>query len=374
MNRTILILAFGIISQFSFGQINVVSNIGKMSEDQQKAFNVFKSYMGDCLDRDLAKKYWVKTNQKSYDNIFTEGFWNPSLYEVITDAKVLSIENLAKQKQLLKVEFGPNAEIVPKYAIVNYIYKAGKLDNYTNYYTKGWRSSKLGMITYKYPKSYSFNKEKAEEAIKFVDKLQRLFKLDKVENITYFIAKDCKEVRKVQGFDFVLGEGQEQCAFFDGVNNFVYTNQYAGENHQHELIHIVNKKYPKANYLFLSGLAVYNRGENVHQGHSLAYHSQKIVDALKGKTSYDLFYNDEAIKIEGTSVDYFIGAALIQMYLKNHSLESFYSVLEESNSEDYFRKNYQLFGANSFEDLNVKVLKTIAEFINPETKLLLDLN
>ncbi|QDZ64308.1 hypothetical protein EVD20_19995 [Elizabethkingia bruuniana] len=83
---------------------------------------------------------------------------------------------------------------------------------------------------------------------------------------------------------------------------------------------------------------------------------------------------EKEIKLEGTSVDYFVGAALIHLFLKKYTTEDLGMIMEKSSEKGFFEKNYYLFGATSLADLNSKIKETIKELSNPKTKLMLDLN
>ncbi|ATL44735.1 hypothetical protein OZ664_07275 [Elizabethkingia sp. HX WHF] len=374
MRKSFLFILF-VLSLNIIAQIHVVKNGENVSKNEEKAFEVFKSYMEVVDDRKGGQKFW-NTDKKftSYDFLFSEGFWNPNLYAYISQANVLSVSDIGGRAKLIRVLMSPSDKADNIYAIANYIFKNNKLSNYTDFYTKGWVERTVGNIEYHFPSDYSFSTTKAKQANVFVNKLQEIFKLDD-DKLHYYIAKNCKEVRTVQGFDYVLGEGQsDNCAFFDSQNKIIYTAAFSGENHRHELIHLINIKYPNAHYWLMSGFSVYSKSDNAHIGKSLAWHCQKISDFIKKHPDFNFLDEEKEIKLEGTSVDYFVGAALIHLFLKKYTTEDLGMIMEKSSEKGFFEKNYYLFGATSLADLNSKIKETIKELSNPKTKLMLDLN
>lgn len=208
MRKSFLFILF-VLSLNINAQINVVKNGGNISKNEQQAFDLFKSYMQIVDDRKEGQKFWnIDKKFASYDFLFSEGFWNPNLYAYISQANILSITDTGARSKLIRVLMSPSDKTDNLYAIVNYVFKDNKLSNYTDFYTEKWTKRTVGNIEYHFPSDYSFNLAKAKQANVFVNKLQKIFKLDNHNKLHYYIAKNCKEVRTVQGFDYVLGEGQ----------------------------------------------------------------------------------------------------------------------------------------------------------------------
>ncbi|OPB91583.1 hypothetical protein [Elizabethkingia occulta] len=375
MRNSFLVILFALSFNIN-AQINVIKNGGSISKNEQQALDLFKSYMQIVNDRNKGQKFW-NTDKKfeSYDFLFSEGFWNPNLYAYISQANVLSVSDIGEESKLIKVLMSPSDKTENIYAIVNYVFKNNKLSNYTDFYTEKWMKRTVGNIEYYFPSDYSFNLAKAKQANVFINKLENIFKFNNHNKLHYYIAKNCKEVRTVQGFDYVLGEGQSNhCAFFDSQNKIIYTTAFSGENHKHELIHLINTKYPNAHYWLTSGFSVYSNSDNVHIGKPLTWHCQKISDFIKEHPDFNFLDEEKEIKLEGTSVDYFVGAALIHQFLQQHTTKDLDMIMERSSDKGFFERNYYLFGASSSTDLNNKIKVTIKELSNPNTKLMLDLN
>ncbi|HAY3536640.1 hypothetical protein HZQ12_15625 [Elizabethkingia anophelis] len=375
MKKSFLFILF-VLSFNINAQINVVKNGGSISKNEQQAFELFKSYMQIGDDRKEGQKFWnTDKNFASYDFLFSEGFWNPNLYAYIYQANILSVTDTGAGSKIIRVLMSPSDKADNIYAIVNYVFKDNKLSNYTDFYTEKWTKRIVGNIEYHFPSDYSFNSANAKQANIFVNKLQDIFKLDNHNKLHYYIAKNCKEVRTIQGFDYVLGEGQsDNCAFFDSQNKIIYTTTFSGENHKHELIHLINIKYPNAHFWLTSGFSVYNNSDNAHIGKSLAWHCQKISDFIKEHPDFNFLDEEKEIKLEKTSVDYFVGTALIHLFLNKYTIEDLGMIMEKSSEKGFFEKNYYLFGATSVTDLNSKIKDTIKELSNPKAKLMLDLN
>ncbi len=224
-----------LLSLQSFSQkieTNIGGGIDLKNEDVNTIFNLWKNYLASNPDSIFDNPYWndsEKKKYKSYDLLKSEGFLSPSLYALEPSNTVLYIKEFGNDYIIHseyywineKSEFSPLAitDVVAKKE--NGIFK---LYNYLPYYTINWRSKQIGMINYYYHDDYVFDDENAKKANALLQKLNKLFDLDS-KNMTYYIARNCDEIHKMKGYDYVVSMGRTPslCRFTDTNNNIIYS-------------------------------------------------------------------------------------------------------------------------------------------------------
>lgn len=358
---------FLFFSLFSFGQ-ETTTNIGldTLSVDKNEIIHLWKNYLNSKPYQLNNNPNWLEADKKiykSYDLLRSEGFIQPSIYHFQLDNKILSITKNDKD-YIIKSAF-INKENLDIFAIINVVAtkQNGKfvLTNYQKTLTQNWKTKTVGSITYHYFPEYQFNEKNALKANEFLNTISSTFDL-KNEKINYFICKDCEDVFKTKGFDYVFTMGNStECGFFDSYNNIIYATQLAGENHQHELTHVINNYFPKANELLLIGLSAYFGGENAHNGKPILYHIKRVNDYLKTHPEVDLNKPNDFWKFDNeTNPQYAIGAVLCNLIIKkggipllkeflnsgksNQEFLSFIELklnLKKTNLNDYLRKNIE---------------------------------
>ncbi|SFI40217.1 hypothetical protein [Halpernia frigidisoli] len=327
----IKVLIFFLISNIIYSQVSFENSpyektytteqntIAQNWEDYVNSFR--ENSDGNCI-------YWKTSdlNKTGCNLLQTQGFYNPSLFKLPFKNQILSIlKNEDECFELSSIFYMINekSELNPFAIVKVYVEKIG--DNYyfkdnLNRNTKNWESKKVGLINYYFPKTYNFRSKNAEEASKFLNNLNKTFDLDKTNSINYFIAEKCAEVFKISGFDFAPNINTEKCAFYDIKNDIVYTSKFYGEFHKHELIHLINKKYPQAHYLLNTGLSIYNGGENVHKDYNFKTLLQKFNNYYiqNSNVTLDLFNLNNFEK--DIQIDYLIGAIIDDAILEKGGL------------------------------------------------------
>ena len=358
---------FLLLSTFCFGQ-ETTTNIGldTLSTERNEIIHLWKKYLNSKPYQLNNNPNWLEADKKvykSYDLLRSEGFIQPSIYHFQLDNKILSITK-NNDDYIIKSAF-INKENLDIFAIINVVAtkQNGKfiLTNYQKTLTQNWSTKTVGSITYHYFPEYQFNEENALKANEFINTISSTFDL-KNEKINYFICKDCDDVYKTKGFDYVFTMGNStECGFFDSYNNIIYATQLAGENHQHELTHVINKYFPKANDLLLIGLSAYFGEENSHNGKPILYHIKRVNDYLKAHPEVDLNKPNEFWKLDNeTNPQYVIGSVLCDLIIKKggipllkeflnsgKSIDDFLRFIElklnlkKTNLNDYLRKNIE---------------------------------
>ena len=306
------------------------------NSDIEEIKNVWHNYL-----RSNSKEYWKQDEVKALENFNIQnmpGILNPPLLNWKLNNRILSVVNISNNKYILKsVFFNNDLEIFAlTNVVVEKINAEFKLSNYIYHYTQDWNIEQKGNIKYIYNPSYKIANSEIKSAEQFYKKLCEVFNLN-AEQITYFIAEDCDDIYTMLGYDFFISKGAgKECGYFESQNNFVFVTNQGGANHYHELTHFINKFYPNANYLLLTGISAYISKDKAHFGKPLEYHTRRINNYLKANPEinlsnpFDFYFMDKE-----TNPQYVIGALLCDLIIerkgKNGLLETFnkYSTNEE---------------------------------------------
>lgn len=321
-------------------EVTLNAGLDTTNIDRKEIISLWKDYLhskpyeinnNPNWNEDDRKKY------KSYDLLKSEGFLKPSIYAFQLDNKILSITK-HDNYYIIKSAFiyKENLDI---YAIVNVVAKMkdGKyfLTNFQPIFTQNWKTKTIGNITYHFFPEYTLNEENALKANSFLDEICRTFNLKK-NIINYYICKDCDDIFRVKGFDYVITMGNSnECGFYDSENKIVYATQFAAENHKHELTHIINEYFPNANSLILTGLSAYFGEENAHKGKPLLFHIKRVNEYLKNHPEIDLNKPNDFWKLdEETNPQYVIGALICDIAIEKDGINMVKKILNNSKSDE----------------------------------------
>src|SRR5690606_24444678 len=206
------------------------------------------------------------------------------------------------------------------------------------------KTHKQSNIKYVYTPSFKLKKIEVKMVEKFYNKLCEVFNVTP-EPITYFIAEDCDAIYTLLGYDFFISKGMgNECGYFESENNFIFATKTGGANHYHELTHFINKFYPNANSLLLTGLSAYISKDKAHFGKPLEYHIKRVNEYLQSHPHIDLSNPFEFNYIdEETNPQYVIGALLCDLIIEKEGKDGLLKVFQNygSNEEllDYLNKN-----------------------------------
>lgn len=279
MNRKTLFFFLILIcifqSQICNSQVQIVENpsVKAYSSDQKSVYELWNNYLASWNTEDSGRcEMWASSEPC---DLLATGFFNPSLYKLNFTVQTLSIVPVDQNAFEITALFYwvDNNRNLNTMAITNVLVKRQqdgqfKLSNYLIHSTEDWKQAKVGAINYHYPVDYSFDPNKAVEANHFVNQLEKEFDLEN-EPIDYYLFKNCYDETRMRGFYYLPNLGlNKDCGYFDVDHNIIYTTQTLGEAHLHELVHLINKKYPNAHWLLLTGLAVYQPGEEATLGYS----------------------------------------------------------------------------------------------------------
>lgn len=314
-----LFLIFSIFCKSQTSSIEYTYNF--LDQKTIPVYKFWKQYVEyRATNNELYKSMWKEDEQ---DLIISASGFNPNLYEMFTKNKLLYIKELPDNKFEVSSMFYwiQDEDNVNLIAIVKYLISKSDdkyyFENYLDYSTKDWKNKSVGFIQYYYPKEYRFNLNKAKKANKIIRNLNKLFDL-KETKISYYIAEDCDKQLDKLGITNLATTGlMDQCGYFDKENNILLSTFYAGENYRHEIIHLINKKFPKAHYLLLTGLSVYHNDENANLGRSMKNLMKDFSEYADQNKDYKFAFTGTFPKINNKSgTEYLIGFMLIDKILE----------------------------------------------------------
>ncbi len=106
--------------------------------------------------------------------------------------------------------------------------------------TRAWRRVTLGSVTFVYPPTHRFKRQRARATATFVDSLARAFGLPKPAPITYYFTDDLGETLRALGLEFFPYGSDTVGGRSNVFVRHVYVGSSAnGEGYRHELAHIV---------------------------------------------------------------------------------------------------------------------------------------
>lgn len=343
MKKPFLTLFIALLSLSSSAQqFHINFGVDTLDEDKKQAAHLWMDYLHSNPDSLYDNVYWnfqEKLRYKRFDLLNAGGIVSPSLYAFLKryDNTVLSIQRLSKDTLLLRSMFyrpTSNAILAITQILAIQTAEGWKLGNYLPYHSRNWKVQTVGKIRYHYPPSYTFRPEQATKAHLFLQEMGRRFD-SPYDSIDYYIAEDCDGIYRLRGYDFGFNMGNAgNCGFIDEANDLYFATATSGEFHQHELMHLINKQYPKAHWLWLSGLAAYYGGENAHHGKPLIHHIKRVNEFLQKHPEIDLnkptaFYQLDA----ATNPQYVIGALLCEKAFKEGGLPLMKTILVEDSKD-----------------------------------------
>ncbi|MDR2207062.1 MAG: hypothetical protein LBE36_13010 [Flavobacteriaceae bacterium] len=389
MKKPFFSLVAIIICEICFSQVSIAplpeeyKDYLKIDTELQKVYDLWNLYLTKRSENnseavslwnpDEVKKY------KSYDIFESASQFHPSFYSFNLQNQLSYIRKIEDGSYRISSHYYwiDDDKLLHFYLTQNVMAKKinGQyyLSNYLLESTKNWEQKKVGLINYHYPVDYNFNKKNAKEADKTIQNVFHLFDI-KPFNVDYYISNNCSQKSEIIGMsDEIVGNILQRCAAYDLPNRTIYTTAYSGENHRHELIHVINEKYKDAHYLLLTGLAIYSKGEDVHLGMSFHYIFEKLNQYLE-KNDVRLNFVDDFPKFDSNiGSEYAFGAILIDMILEKGNISLLKNALEKiKNDEDlnnFIKNELQI----SNDELSNKIREKVKEFASLNFKFKINL-
>lgn len=387
MKKVILFFCFlafvGILSKgerkISTNAFDVNNNVDK---DKLEIFKLWNSYLKSRPDSIYDNPYWNSAEKKTYYNydlLESEGFINPSLHAFNYDNKVLEIRNEGDYYVIRSMFYTTWNDDLFILAITNYIVKKEdnieyKLYNWLPFYTRNWRRKSLGIIDYCYYPEFPFNPYEAEKANKMIEALKVKLGAKINGKIRYYIAQNCDEINKLKGYDYVIGSGDKicnTCGYTDVHNNIIYADAVKGVNYQHELTRLINTSFPKANVLFINGLAEYFNETEKQLGLSHRQHYIRMNTYLNEHKNEDIsnFQNSKFYTMDNLTAPYYlVGMIICQKTLEVGGVELLKIGLNAGSSDEDVCKFIESNLNIKKHNLNKFIRDEISKYANEDMK------
>ena len=349
----------------SFGQKKVYENfeIGEQNSQKTEILKLISDYYNKVNAAQIFTQY-DQLNYKSIDLAsFSTGF-DGGLLDIVYKINVLSINKIGSNymaKNLLYWEDEQSKNItvlaIQDLHIINDNGK-WKISNFLNHQIKDWHSIEIGKIKYFYNQSHSFNEINAIEANNFLDKLLKKFKINSDVTLKYFIAENCNDVKKLNGFEYLIGESQTNlCAFYDNENDIVYTSTAFGEKHLHELIHVLNKFFPQANDILKIGLSSYINDAS-SKNLPITFHFKNLNNyLLTSKLDFENFENLTNLD-QFTTISYVTGYLICNAIYRKGGIELLIDYLNKIKTTEELKVRLKKdFKFNNFESFFMNELQ-----------------
>lgn len=329
--------------------------------DIRNVFHTYHSYLQTVTKNNFS--LWSTADKQRFkipDLLLGDGIFSPTIYQYhyrfqVTDIKpggddLYIITTLVYT--LKDTVITENAELKTLCIKEDGAYR---LSNFINHYTTGWMHRKTRRINYHYFPGYPFDDLDASSANKALDSICKWFNIPANFTIEYFIARDCDEIYKIRGYNFVGYNGGRYhplCGFFD--NNVVFSNAREGANYEHELVHIINDYYPDCNELIKIGLSAYiSTGKSGHLGKPIAFHIRRVNEYLQKhpEISMEHFTGFNTLD-DHTNPQYSNGSIIIHSLLAKGGLPLLLQCMKETKTDDAlyaFVKKHLLSGKENFD-------------------------
>lgn len=217
------------------------------------------------------------------------------------------------------------------------------------------KNYKYKNFNFYYPYNYSFNAQKASQAVEFYLKISQEYGNKYKPEITYIIGNNLDEAWRFIGFDYSPISSSSLFAGKQIISqNIILTCR---EDHVHEMIHnIFNPMFPNCPALFGEGIAAYYGGSGGEKYSDLLL---QLKQTITEKTNVDLsnFVHLDSLLDNGKINNYYtLGAIFIDYAIKNGGVKKVLALLQckDPNPDDF---------SDDIEDV-VKVLDIPGDQIN----------
>lgn len=391
--RPIIYLAFAMfpcIQIRSFAQENISTYImPERNADKNVAeiYELWKNYLSSNPDSVYNNPYWnnqEKAELKSFDLMNSTGFLSPSLYALVKGYNnlVLEIRNEGDYYVIRSMFYLPQQKDVDVLAITNYVAKKDdsekfKLYNWLPFYTANWRHYSLSDIEYYYYPEFPFNRADAEKANNMIKMLRNKFGAKIEGKVKQYIARNCDEQKHMQGFDYVIGMGNNicnTCGSTDTQNNIIYGDAVKGAFYQHELSRLINRSFQNAHSFFINGLAEYFNTTKTQLGLTHRQHFNNINAYLEKHPETDVLNLDDGsfyAMDNQTPPLYYIGMIVCQRCLERGGIE----LLKEglNTDADKFETFFERKAGIKKSEFNKWVKSQVKKYSKEDMKNLLDM-
>lgn len=220
--------------------------------------------------------------------------------------------------------------------------------------SKDWVNNEFGHITYIYPPTHQFSKEKAAKMEDFSQEMATLFEIEPIQ-FRYFVTNSNIELYRLWGFDYAYDMFNMDTT---GGSAAIYSKIiYSGngtEYYPHELVHLyvsqwLGAEHSKSHVWFNEGLATYLGGS---RGKSLEWQLAVLKTYLNSEPKPDLS-NLFKLKMKigiSTNMDYAIGGLICKLAYEKGGIRALKELLTVGKSNDDFYRGIEMVLGVSKED------------------------
>jgi hypothetical protein len=287
MKTTVVIVFLALV--FSHGahaqqlHLQIQNGIDTTDTAMKKVIHTWREYLAYGPDSVYNNPYWNKKEKQKYKifDFLRSGYLKSSIYKGFKPV-LLAVTPKKDGYYQIKTAFTspyPSQSIL---CVANLyakkVHGTYKLFNALPITTRNWEKRTVGSITYHFKKGYHFSYKAAKRMNAFADSLQKIFHLKPI-HVNYYIGKTITKLMKLDGLEIYMGMGNpfKIQGFTDVANKIIFSGGN-GEYYPHEMTHIyLNSHFPKANEIFLQGIAVYYGGS---MGHSLKWQLKQLSSYL----------------------------------------------------------------------------------------------
>ena len=342
--KILCLCVFGMISStMVFSQQITVSTQVELTNQMNRDVVVVNQLWMDYLqisnpDSLYNNPYWNEADKQryvSYDLLKSEGYYHLYSLAQYGDLRnlILSVTPMEEGYDIRSMFYWPTS---PPFilAITHTMAKKDvtgefKLYNWLHHYSRDWKSEQVGKITYYYYPEYSFNKDKANRAVEFLDFLTETFEIS-VDHLDVYISKGWSDTEKLKGYEYTVSSTvvneYDLGGTVDTINKIIYSNSTKGEFYEHEMIRLLNPFYPNTHRLFLNGLSEYYTEDKMMRGVSIKEHYRHFDEYLDAHPEIDLKDLDTFDAGNLAEVNYLLGLVIVNLTLEKGG----YALLKEA--------------------------------------------
>lgn len=254
----------------------------------QDILHVWKSYLFSGPGSTAARRYWDSTEAAQYSD-YDFAAKNDCLRGVfdVNDFTVLGIHQRdAGLYEIITLLEDDSTDVVV--ATSRVMIRQGedssfRLQNYLLWATRDWSILQTPHITYHYPDGTVPDTAGAQKSEAFLQSLASDFSIP-LRPLQVYVFDDCERLFRLTGLEnHFLRPQQKVCGCFEEDNSTIYSGG-RGFYYPHELVHVLNRHFPKGHTLLLTGLSGLLGG---HFGKPLSWHQPRVLRYMEAHPEKD---------------------------------------------------------------------------------------
>ena len=211
----------------------------------REVFALYQGYLAHRDDTLVPNPYWSSAEQRRwhvFDLVSGYVYQGFTHFTVVHLAPAVGLDSTFLIRTLVSAVDDSTRAVKPLALYRVYaIREAGQwvLANALPRLTRAWRHETIGPMTFVYPPSHRFARQRAEASAVFVDSLAHAFELATPASIDYYFTDDLIDTFVAMGLDF-FPIGSDTVGGRAGPNAQVFVGSSKnGEGYRHELAHVV---------------------------------------------------------------------------------------------------------------------------------------